>query len=88
MCQSIFIAIPKIQGTLECNMHRTIIIIHHLTNIILRVITNIIRNKIRPDIAEEQYGFSGDKATRTAVFVIRRLAENMIDVQKINVCVS
>ncbi|XP_076036015.1 uncharacterized protein LOC143021975 [Oratosquilla oratoria] len=82
MCQSVFIALPKIHGTLECSKHRIISIMNHLTKITLRVITNRIRNKIRPEIANEQYGFVPDKGTRYAIFVVRLLPENMLEVQK------
>lgn len=81
MCQSVFIVIPKIQGTLERNKDRIISIMSHLTNIVLRVITNTIKIVIRPEIAVEQYELNRDCSTRNTIFVIR-IAENMVEVQK------
>ncbi|XP_076043768.1 uncharacterized protein LOC143026870 [Oratosquilla oratoria] len=34
MCQSVFIALPKIHGTLQCSKHRKISVMNHLTKII------------------------------------------------------
>ena len=47
---------PKVEGTLKCEKHRTISIINHIKNIVLKVITERIRNRIRPEMAEEQFG--------------------------------
>ena len=52
-----FISIPKVQETLECQKHRTTSIKSQVTKILLRVVLTRIRNKIRPQISEEQYGF-------------------------------
>ena len=82
MCKSTFIAIPKVQGTLECNKHRTISIMSQITKIILRVVLERIRNKIRPQISEEQFGFVRGKGTRDAIFVLRMVAEITIEVNK------
>lgn len=89
MCQSVFITIPKIQGTLESKKHRTSKITNHLTlKIILRVIANRIRDKLRPEIAEEQYGFNRGKGAKNASFVIRTLADNIIEIQEnVYVCI-
>lgn len=82
MCESVFVVIPKIAGTLQCNKHRTISIMSHITKIILRVILTRIRNKLRPEISDEQYGFVAGKGTTNAIFSLRVLTENMIEVQK------
>src|SRR5215469_11454827 len=55
MKKSVFIAIPKVQGTLDCEKHRTISIISQVFKI------TITRNKIRAQISEEQYGFVKEK---------------------------
>src|SRR5215469_8636549 len=73
MSKSVFIAIPKVQGTLECEKHRTISIMSQATKILLRVVLPRIRNKIRPQISEEYYGFVKGKGTRNAIFVLRNL---------------
>ena len=40
MSKSVFIAIPKVQGTLECEIHRTISIMSQVTKILLRISKN------------------------------------------------
>ena len=82
MCESIFIALPKVEGTLECNKHRTISIMSQITKIILRVILARIRSKIRPQISDEQFGFVPKKGTGNALFTLRVLAERALEVQK------
>ena len=82
MCKSIFIALPKIQGTLECCKHRTISIMSQVTKIILKIILKRIRTKIQPEISQEQYGFRPGKGTRNAIFTLRTIAERAIEVQK------
>src|SRR5215469_5720288 len=61
MSKLVFIAIPKVQGTLECEIHRTLSIMSQVTKILLRVILAGIRNKIRAQISEEQYMFVKEK---------------------------
>src|SRR5215469_13048180 len=56
MSKSVFIAIPKVHGTLECQKHCTICIVSQMTKILVRVVLARIRNKIRPQISEVQYG--------------------------------
>ena len=82
LCESIFITIPKVEGTLECSKHRTISIMSQITKIMLRVILRRIRAKLRPQISQQQFGFVAGKGTRNAIFALRVLAERAIDVQK------
>ena len=79
---STFITIPKKPGTMECEKHRTISIMSQLGKIILRVILNRIRSKIRPEIAEEQYGFVKGKGTANAIFLLRMMTERAIEMQR------
>ena len=79
---STFITIPKKPGAMECNKHRTISIMSQLGKIILRVILNRVRNKIRPEIPEEQYGFVKGKGTANAIFLIRMICERAIEMQR------
>ena len=79
---STFGAIPKKPGAMECNKHRTISVMSQLGKIVLRIILNRIRNKIRPEIAEEQYGFVKGKGTTNAIFLLRMLSERAIEMQK------
>ena len=82
MYRSTFIPIPKNAGTLDCNKHRTISIMNHITKILLKVILNRIRNKILPEISNEQCGFMKGKGTRNAIFILRSLMERVIEVNK------
>ena len=82
MYKSTFITLPKVPGTLECNKHRTISIMSQITKIILRIVLNRIRNKILPEIGNEQFGFIKGKGTRNAIFILRMLMERAIEVNK------
>ena len=79
---STFITIPKKPGAMECNKHRTISIMSQLGKIVLRVILNRVRNKIRPEIPEEQYGFVKGKGTANAIFLLRMICERAIEMQR------
>ena len=82
LCESVFIALPKVEGTLDCSRHRTLSIMSQITKILLRVILKRIRAKIRPQIGDEQFGFVAEKGTANALFTFRVLAERALDVQK------
>ena len=82
LSKSIFIAIRKKIGTTECELHRTISLMSHVTKIILRVILLRARSKIRPEISEEQYGSMQNKRTRNAIYILRTLAERAIEMQR------
>ena len=53
MSRSIFIALPKKPGATDCELHRTISLMSHVTKLLLRIIMMRVRNKINPEIAEE-----------------------------------
>ena len=53
-----------------------------VTKILLRVVLTRIRNKIRPQISEEQYGFVKGKGTRNSIFALRILAEKALVVNQ------
>ncbi|GFS24491.1 endonuclease-reverse transcriptase [Elysia marginata] len=80
--KSIFIALPKKPGAVECEHHRTISLMSHITKILLKVIMMRVRNKIKPEIAAEQCGFVEGKSTTNAVFTLRVLIERALEVQK------
>ncbi|GFO08463.1 LINE-1 retrotransposable element orf2 protein [Plakobranchus ocellatus] len=69
LSKSIFIALPKKPGATECELHRTISLMSHITKILLKIIMLRIRNKIKPEIAEEQCGFVEDKGTSNAIWL-------------------
>ena len=80
--KSIFIAIPKKPGTTECEFHRTISLMSQITKILLRILMMRARNKIKPEIAEEQCGFVKGKGTANAIFILRTLIERSLEMQK------
>ena len=81
MKESVFIPLPKKGDLLECGNYRLISLMSHITKLILRVIMRRIRNKLLPEISEEQFGFKKDCGTRNAIFVLRILAERSIEMQ-------
>ena len=74
LSKSIFIALPKKPGATECETYRTM---SHITKILLKILMARMRNKISPEIAEEQCGFVKDKGTRNAIYIymLRTLTE-------------
>ena len=64
--KSIFIALPKKPGATEYELHRTISLSHN-TKILLRIIMMRVRNKIKPEIIDEQCGFVEGKGTTNAM---------------------
>lgn len=82
MMRSIFIALPKKPGAMECENHRTISLMSHCVKILLKVIMQRNKRRIHDEISEEQYGFMPDKGTRNAVFILKNIAERSIEVQK------
>ena len=79
--RSIFIALPKKPGAVECEEHRTISLMSHVLKILLRVIMKRIRPRIKPEISEEQCGFVEGKGTSNALYMIRMIAERAIEVK-------
>ncbi|GFN80048.1 endonuclease-reverse transcriptase [Plakobranchus ocellatus] len=69
-------------GATECEVHRTISLMSHITKILLNIIMLRIRNKIKPEITEEQCGFVEDKGTSNAIYILRTLIERALEVQK------
>jgi uncharacterized membrane-anchored protein YhcB (DUF1043 family) len=80
--KSIFITLPKVNGTIKCEKYRTISLMSHVTKLVLRIVINRIRGRTLHEIAPVQYGFMPDKGTRNAVFVLRRLVERSVEKQK------
>ena len=57
LLKSVFIAVPKRSGTIECQSHRTISLMSHASKIPIQVIMMRIRNKMMPEIAPEKTSF-------------------------------
>jgi exonuclease III len=81
LTKSIFIALPKKPGATECELHRTISLMSHITKVLLKILMMRMKNKITPEIAKEQYGFMPDKGTRNAIFILRMIIERSIEVK-------
>ena len=85
--KSVFITIPKKIGVTECENFRTIAIMSHVIEIFLKICVLRMKNKIHPEISEEQYGFQSDKSTGNAIFFLRILSERAIEMQQdLQVC--
>ena len=82
LAKSVFIALPKIPGATECELHRTISLMSQITKVLLRVLMLRMRKSLRPEIAKTQFGFVPDKGTRNAIFTLSMLMERCIEVQK------
>ena len=80
--KSIFIALPKVNGIITCEIHRTISLMSHVTTLVLRIVINRIRGRTLHGIAPKQYGFTPDKGTGNAIFVLRMLVKRSIEQQK------
>ena len=70
LLKSVFIALPKRSGTIECQNHRTISLMSHATKLLMPVDMMRIRNKIKPEIASEQCGFVEGKGTSNAKYIL------------------
>ena len=80
--KSIFIALPNMNGTIECEKHRTISLMSHVTKLVQRIVINRIRGRTLDEIAPVQYGFMPDKGTGNAIFVLRTLVERSVEKQR------
>ena len=50
LAKSVFIALPKIPGATECELHRTISLMSHITKVLLRVLMLRMRKSLRPEM--------------------------------------
>ena len=82
MIESIFIALPKKPGTIDCKEHRTISLMSHVTKIILRVVLNRNKSIFKEELLDEQFGFKPGKGTRNATLCLRTIMEKCIEKQK------
>ena len=82
MLTSTFITLPKKHGTSDCENYRTISLMSHTLKILLKILMARLRNQIRPEISEVQFGFVADKGTTNAIFTMTMLAERCIEMQK------
>ena len=81
LTKSLSAALPRKPRATECELHRIISLMSHRTKILLKILMMRMKNKIRPEIAKEQYGFISDKGTRNAIFILRMLIKRTIEVK-------
>ena len=82
LTKSLFVALPKKSRATECELHRIIGPMSHVTKILLKILMMRMQNKIRLEIAKEQYGFKSDKGTGNAIFILRMLIERTIEIKQ------
>ena len=82
MLQSVFIALPKKAGTIECDNYRLISLMSHITKIVLRILMNRNKRRINEAISDVQFGYKSGKGTRNAVLCLRMIMEKAIEKQK------
>ena len=70
--KSIFIALPKKTEATEWDLHRMISLMSHITKI-LRIMMMPVRNKIKPEIADEQCGFVEGKGATNAIYTLQTI---------------
>ncbi|XP_076347953.1 uncharacterized protein LOC143245476 [Tachypleus tridentatus] len=80
--KSVFIALPKKPGTTDCEQHRIISLMCHLTKVLLRVLMSRMKNKIRPEISDTQFGFIADKGTRNFSQLVESKPSKLMDNRK------
>ena len=51
LAKSVFITLPKIHGTMNCELYRTISLMSHLTKVLLRIIMAKMHKSLRPEIS-------------------------------------
>lgn len=74
--------LSKNPGILEYKQHRTIRLVSQITKIIIRIIMDRNRSKIRQQVSGDQFGFMEGKENRNAIFVLRKIAERALKMQK------
>ena len=75
MCHSVFIILPKAEGTMECKNQRIIIIMSQVTKILLRMILKSVTSKTKPELSEEHIVLFSKNRTRNTIFCLRTIAE-------------
>ena len=76
--KSIVFALPKKPEAKECELHRLISLMSHITKILLRIIMTPVRNKIKPVIADEQCGFVEENGTTNAIYTLQTIFEKAL----------
>ena len=72
------IALPKVAGAQDCEKHRTISLISHVSKVLIEVIRSRMAYYVHPEIAEEQFGFMPGKGTADAILALRNIIEKTL----------
>ena len=81
LLKSVFIALPKKLGGVECELHRTISLMSHVSEALLRVMMLLrVRNRIMMEIRVEQCGFLEGNVTASTVYLLRTIMEFSVEV--------
>ena len=87
LAKSVFITLPKIPGTIDCELYRTISLMSHLTKVLLRIIMARMHKSQRPEISQLQFGFIPDKARETQYSLYPFWRKNVLRCKKIFISV-
>ena len=82
MSRSVFITLPKKDGTTKCELHRTISVMSYMRKMTLKILLQRMRGRTKGTISEEQFGFMPDKGTRNTIFTLRMITERCVEMQK------
>ena len=82
LSRSIFVTLPKKAGATECELHRTISLMSHITKLMLKILMKKMKRPICEEIADIQCEFTEGKGTINAIFIMRNIIERSIEVQK------
>ena len=82
LSRSIFIALPKKPGATECELHRTISLMSHITKLMIKILMHRMRRNIKAEISDVQCIFMDGKGTTNAIFIIRNICERCIEMQR------
>jgi hypothetical protein len=74
------IIISKKENVNDCSNYRKISILSHASKILLNVIKHRLKNKIKNQIGEDQFGFKNEKGTREVILVLHQILDRRIDV--------
>ena len=88
LCRSIFRTLLKKPGAVECELHRTISLMSHITKLILRIIMERVCSRIISEIGIEQWGFVEDTGMRNTIFMVRMISEREVENREMSTCVS
>ena len=73
--KSLFITLPKVTGTAECDEHRSISLISHTSKSLLRVLLKRSEQTAEEQFSEHQAGFRRGVGTRDQIFNLRIVME-------------